>query len=119
MIAFGGALFVMTVAHPLDAGWPGLTIFPTGSRYFIIPQLAAAATLVWAVGYTHSPWRVVLAGALLYMCLVTIPSNWKYPAFEDNGFARQASQFERARPGTRIIFPLEPGGDWSMTLVKH
>ncbi len=118
-IGFGAALFVMALARPWGIGWPGLTLFPTGSRYFIIPQFAAVATLVWAVGYTHRPWRVVLAGVLLFMCLVTIPTTWKYPSFEDNGFAQQASQFEHARPGTRMIFPLEPGGDWSMTLVRH
>jgi hypothetical protein len=55
----------------------------------------------------------------MFVCLITIPLNWTYPAFEEMGFAQQASQFERAKPGTRMIFPLEPGGDWSMTLVKH
>ena len=119
MIAFGGALFVMAIVHPLDTDWPGLMLFPTGSRYFIIPQLAAAAMLVWAIGYTRGPSRVALAGVLVFVCLITIPLNWTYPAFEGMGFAQQASQFEHARPGTRVIFPLEPGGDWSMTLVKH
>jgi hypothetical protein len=119
MIAFGGALFVMALARPLDIGWPGLTVFPDGARYFIIPQLAAIATLVWAIGHTlHSRWRFVLVGVLLYMCVLTIPQDWTYPPLEQTAFAQQAFLFERARPGTSIVFPLEPAG-WSMTLVKH
>jgi hypothetical protein len=119
LIAFGGALFVMALAHPLGASWPGLTIFPTGARYFIIPQLAAAATLLWAIGYirqTH--WRVGLTALLLYMCLVTIPQDWTYTPFEQTDFAQQAQMFEHVRPGAQMTFPLEPTG-WSMVLVKH
>jgi hypothetical protein len=118
MVAFGGALFVMAVAHPWGVDWQELTVYPTGSRYFIIPQLAAVATLVWAIGATRVPWRLVPAGALVYMCLFTIPRNWTYPPFRPTGFTRQAALFEHAHPGSRVTFQLEPRG-WSMTLVKR
>ncbi len=118
-IAFGGALFVMALAHPIGAGWLTLTVFPNGSRYFVIPQLAAVATLVWAIGHTRNGhWRPALTIILVYMCLVTIPLNWRYAPFEQTGFVQLAPAFERARPGTRWSFPLNPNG-WSMTLVKQ
>lgn len=118
MVAFGGALFVMALAHPWGVDWQALTVYPVGSRYFIIPQLAAAATLVWAIGRTRIPWQALLAGALVYMCLVTIPRDWTYPPFRPTDFAQQASRFERAPPRSHMTFQLEPRG-WSMTLVKH
>ena len=119
LIAFGGALFVMALAHPLDISWPGLTIFPTGARYFIIPQLAAVATLVWAIGYTRrTHWRVGLAALLLYICLVTITQDWTCTPFKQTDFSKRAQMFQHARPGVHMTFPLEPTG-WSMTLVKR
>lgn len=119
MIVFGGALFVMALAHPMGTDWPRLTSFPNSGRYFIIPQFAAVVTLVWAVGHErHGLWQVVAVGVLLYMCIVTIPRGWTYSPLERTGFAQRASLFERARPGTHMTFPLEPV-EWSMTLVKH
>ncbi|MGH7106053.1 MAG: hypothetical protein ACREFT_06060 [Acetobacteraceae bacterium] len=118
MLGFGSALFAMALAHPAGIDWPTLMKIPA-SRYFIIPQLAAAAALVWAIGHNRrSSWHMAFAGILLYICVVTVPLNWRYHPFEENGFAQQAAQFEREPPGAHIEFPLEPGG-WSMTLVKH
>lgn len=118
-IAFGAALFVMAIAQPWNVNWPGLATFPSGARYFIIPQFATVATLVWAIGHmrqTHL--RVGLTALFLYMCLVTIPQDWTYPPFERTGFTQEAMLFEHMRPGRHMTFPLEPMG-WSMTLVKH
>jgi hypothetical protein len=119
MIGFGGALFTMAVAHPFGTSWPALALFPTGARYFIIPQYAAVAMLIWAVGYSRrSRWRVLVAGLVLCTCLVTVARGWAYPPVEETGFAVQASRFEHERSGTRMTFLLEPSG-WLMTLVKH
>lgn len=117
-IAFGGALFGMALAHPIG-DWSALMVFPDGSRYFIIPQLATVVTLVWAIGHTQGGyWRPALTIILAYICLVTAPLNWRYAPLEQTGFTQLASAFERAHPGTRWSFPLEPEG-WSMTLVKQ
>lgn len=119
MIAFGAALFTMALARPIGVGWPQLLVFPEGSRYFIIPQLAAAAALVWAIGHVRrAPWRVLLVGVLAYMCLVTIPREWAYTPFRQTDYTRQAALFEHARPGRHMRFELEPRG-WSMVLVKR
>lgn len=118
MIAFGGIMFMLALASPLGGGWPELLELMLGGRYFIIPQFAAVAMLVWAIGYSrHSVWLIPLAAVLLYMCVVTIPREWSYPPFKKRDFSRLASQFERERAGTRMTFPVEPG--WKMTLVKR
>jgi len=118
MIGFGAALFAMALAHPIGTDWPRLALFPTGARYFIIPQLAAAATLVWAIGYASGHWRLVLAALLLYACLFTIPRDWTYAPLEETAFAQQAAEFEHKPRGAHMIFALQPQG-WTMTLFKH
>jgi hypothetical protein len=118
MIMFGIAMFAVALARPLDTDWAGL-LGANGSRYFIIPQLAAVAALVRACIYNRrNAWLIVLASVLLYMCVVTIPREWSYPPFRETGFVRQASRFEHVPPGAQMIFPVEPSG-WTMTLVKH
>jgi hypothetical protein len=119
MIAFGGAMFAMALARSLGGGWPDLFAPPAGGRYFVIPQFAFVATLVWACVYMRRrPWLILFMSVLLCMCLFTIPREWAYPHFRETGFAHRASLFEHSRPGTRMRFPLEPRY-WSMMLVKH
>ncbi len=119
LMGFGGAVFAMALARPLDADWPGLTFSTSGARYFIIPQLAVIATLVWAVGRKQSGLlRTAGIGMLLYVALVTIPQNWAYSPLQETNFAYQAALFEKQSPGTQTNFELEPEG-WSMTLTKH
>jgi hypothetical protein len=120
MIAFGAALFALALVRPLEGGWPGLLHAPDGGRYFVIPQFAAVATLVWALVYTrHSRWLILFTSILLCMCTFAIPREWSYPPFGETEFAQQASLFEHDQPvGTRVTFPVEPR-EWAMRLVKR
>lgn len=119
MIAFGAAMFLMALARPIGTGWPELLPASADGRYFVIPQFAAIATLVWACGHNrHRGWAMFYVILLLYTCAISIPNEWKYPPLAQTGFAQQASEFERARPGTKVTFSIEPVG-WSMTLVKR
>jgi hypothetical protein len=119
MTAFGLAMFAMALARPLGTDWPGLMSAAADSRYFVIPQFAAIAALVWACGYNrHTGWIIPLAAVFLYMCVIAIPNDWEYAPFGKTNFAHQASQFEHAPVGTRMTIPIEPPG-WSMTLLKH
>ena len=119
LIGFGCAVFAMALARPLDADWQGLTFSTSGARYFIIPQLAVIATLVWAIGQRQSRLlRTVAVGVLLCVGLVTIPRGWTYPALPETDFAEQVALFEQHKPGTLTTFALDPEG-WSMTLRKH
>lgn len=122
-IAFAVALFAMTLIRPygswLELAHPETERFLTGARYFIIPQLVFAATVVWAVSRIQGrPLRIALVALLAGVCLVTIVGEWAYSPLGKNQFARQAAQFERTPAGTRMTFELEPKG-WAMTLVKH
>jgi hypothetical protein len=119
MIAFGAAVFVMSLLRPIGTGWPGLLLAGADSRYFVIPQFAAIATLVWACGYNrHKSWSLLYVVPLLYMCTISIPNEWKYPPFGRTDYAWRVVRFERDRPGTTVVFPIEPVG-WFMTLKKR
>jgi hypothetical protein len=119
MIAFGAAIFAMSLIRPIGTDWPGLLVAGADSRYFVIPQFAAVAALVWACGYNrHKSWSMLYVVVLLYMCAITIPSEWEYPPFGHTDFAQRAAQFEHAPPGTVMTFQLEPVG-WLMTLKRR
>ena len=119
LIAFGASVLVMSLIRPIGTDWPGLLAPYADSRYFVIPQFAVVAALLWACGYgRHTGWIVPLAATLLFMCAVAIPSEWKYAPLGENGFARHAAQFERVRAGTTVTIPIQPAG-WSMTLLRH
>jgi hypothetical protein len=119
MLAFGGAMLAMALAHPLDASWQDLTRYPYGDRYYVVPQFAALAAVVWCA--IRSPTLIIriAAIAVLAACAYTIPSQWRYPPLPTTRFAAQAAAFERSPRGTRMVFPLAPGPPWTMTLVKH
>lgn len=121
-IAFAIALFAMTLVRPYN-NWLELAHpqghFFAGARYFVIPQLVFAATVVWALSrMRHRPLRIALAILLASVSLVTIVGEWTYSPLGESQFTREAEQFERSSAGTQMTFPLEPSG-WKMTLIKH
>jgi hypothetical protein len=118
-LAFAALQFVMALAHPQGVSWPQMTLASNSGRYFIIPGLAVAATLVWACAPARGPLiRPVTIGLLLFAAVVTIPTEWSYPAYKRTNFASKATTFEHSPPGTTTEFALNPNG-WSMTLIRR
>jgi hypothetical protein len=118
-VLFGLGMLVLALVDPLDTTWSGLTQPPNGERYFVIPQLAVVATLVWLIGSGRP--RFARAGALVAIAvsiLLTMPAGWSYAPFADTSFSTQAEKFEAAKPGTLVILPLNPT-PWQMALVKR
>lgn len=92
---------------------PGAT-----GRYWFIPMLAFAATLVWMLNAATA--RALRSAAMIALLLMSfgIVRQWRYPAFVDLSFAEYSKKFEAAPKGTLFTIPLNPPG-WSMQLVKH
>jgi hypothetical protein len=119
LLAFACAVLVMALAHPQGVDWPTLSSSSGVGRYFLIPELAVVATVVWAAGRTRPKLlRSVVLALLLFVCTVVATTQWSYTAFMPSEFPKLAERFERAPVGTRMVFPIEPM-PWSMTLVKH
>ncbi len=117
-LAFAGLLFVMALAHP-QVSWPYLALASSSGRYFIIPDLAVMATLVWAAKMLrrHVIGRVAL-GALLLIVVMTVSTGWSYRPYRNTNFTAKATAFEHSPPGTHVTFALNPR-PWSMTLIKR
>lgn len=47
-----------------------------------------------------------------------MPSDWSYPALAPVHDGPAIAALHRARPGSRVVFPIDPPG-WTMVLVKH
>jgi hypothetical protein len=117
-ILFGLGILVLALADPLDA-WPGLAQAPAGERYFVIPELAVLAAVVWAAGRGRPRLiRVAAVTALVVVTLLVIPREWRFPPLEPTGFPDRAQAFEHAKPGTVTVLALNPF-PWKMALTKH
>jgi hypothetical protein len=118
-LAFAALLLAMALAHPQGTNWPALAGGEDPGRYFLIPELAVVATLVWALGAARrlSAARLMIA-VLLVIAAVVIPTEWSYAPYVPTNFAARAARFERSPPGTRMVFVISPAS-WTMTLVKR
>jgi hypothetical protein len=98
--------------------WPQLAAPGAGNRYYFFPMIAFLASLVWmgtrsrllpaAIG----AWLVIVATLLIGM-----PGDWSYPKFTDFQPETYARVFDAARPGTRVVVPINPPG-WTIQLTK-
>lgn len=122
IVLFGAAILCMALAHPLDASWPQLVAPPDtdSARYFLIPELAAATLIVWTAAQIRTPsLRLTAIAAVTLACAYGITTQWRYTPLTTSTFTHEATVFEHAAPGTRMVFPLAPGPPWTMTLVKR
>jgi hypothetical protein len=118
-VAFAAILFAMALAHPQGVAWPELAEPASAGRYFIIPALAVAASVVWAAcAASRLLVRSAATCLLILAAAIGVSSQWSYPPYKQTGFQAQAAAFERSPAGTRMIFPLNPQ-HWTMTLVKR
>ncbi|HWH12732.1 MAG TPA: hypothetical protein VG165_16545 [Solirubrobacteraceae bacterium] len=121
-LLFAGALLVMGLVHPLGVDWPGMAGPVVSGRYFLVPEYAMAALIVWHVARANRLARRVAASILVMLFVVAVPSHWSYAPLQNRGFAAEAAAFESSPSGTRMVFPLDPtvpAGVWHMTLVRQ
>lgn len=117
IFTLAGALLDPSAPSP---AWPALAATPPGSqRYFLLAELAVVAILI-AAALSSLPVvvRAVSAGLAAVAIAVAVLGHWSLPSLPRTDFSREASVFDRARPGTVVTFGLNPV-PWSMTLVKR
>lgn len=105
------------VSNTGDA-WAIMTVTQAGERYFLLAQVAWVITLLWAATRLPHPWpqRTALA-----VCGVAFASGliaaWRYPAFQDYHWTQEAREITTAKPGTKLVLPIPPGGGWAIDIV--
>jgi hypothetical protein len=57
----------------------------------------------------------------LAVCAVTFASGlitaWPYPPFQNDHWAQEARTITTAKPGTRLVLPIPPGGGWVIDIT--
>jgi hypothetical protein len=96
--------------------WQQLTIGP-GMRYWFLPTLVFAWSLLWSVRQRNPVLKWVSA-VLLCLMSIGIVRDWKHPVFAKLNFPEYAKRFEVAPAGATVTIPTCPEG-WNMKLVKH
>jgi hypothetical protein len=119
-VTFGILALVSSLFFAMAAAngtvWDSLVVH-TG-RYWMIPELAFIAVLVWSLSSARPVALRVAAAVLLCFMVVGIIKHWRYPALPDLHFQSYASNFEQLPAGAVMTIPLNPPG-WSMTLEKR
>jgi hypothetical protein len=102
--------------------WPAMTIIGYGDRYYVLPMLIFVSALLILTTDHLFPARLAGIAGLCGFCLVAVPQDWNYPAVSPaihQSFTDTAGRFEAAAPGTVMSFPIRPGDDNRMWLVKQ
>jgi hypothetical protein len=121
-LLFSAMIFVSSLLSPTLGPLSGVTSWEimawgAGSRYWFIPTLAFAWTILWCLHSRYAVLRKVSAVLLCLMC-IGIVRDWRHPAFHDMHFAEYARRFESSPAGTVVTIPQCTEG-WTMTLVKR
>ncbi|HEY1934938.1 MAG TPA: hypothetical protein VGG99_23280 [Acetobacteraceae bacterium] len=121
-ILFAGASFAAALVTPLvsrtDPQWQSMTMPLSGDRYYVYPILAWLGALFVLAADRRLVLRVFGIGMIATMLAWGVPADWHYPLAGPIGFKARARAFMAAPPGTRMEFPIRPGGP-PMVLIKH
>jgi hypothetical protein len=98
--------------------WAIMTVTRAGERYFLLAQVAWVVTLLWAATRLPRPWEQRTA---LAVCAVAFGSGlitaWLYQPFQDYHWAQEAREITTAKPGTKLVLPIPPGGGWAIDIT--
>jgi hypothetical protein len=109
---------IFSLVPPGDPMWTQLAVPGAGARYWMIPELALIAVVVWMLG-SDRPWAVrIIAAALACSMILGMAKHWRYSPLPDLDYASYAAKFEQLPPGASLTIPLNPPG-WSMKLTKR
>lgn len=122
-LLFTAMLLLASLLSPSGAvpdsvsSWQRLATPGSGIRYWFMPTIALAWSLIWGVQQPRPILKGISAGLLFVMCF-GIAREWRHHPAADQHFAENVSRFEAAPAGATIVIPIDPPG-WNMTLVKH
>jgi hypothetical protein len=123
-IVFTGMLLFVSLVRPTAYPEPGKTVWQllaeaSDIRYWVLPSLAFAWSLVW---FARNGRQVMKVVSLVLLCVMGFGAaiNWEHPGLKDLHFAEYVKAFDDAPAGTVVIIPENPNpAKWTMRLVKH
>jgi hypothetical protein len=121
-VLFACVAYAASLAWPMPLAytqtyWETLTQPGSGNRYFFLPVLALAFSLVWLALARPVAARAIGVAGLAVAAALGARLDWREPAYRDYGFAEYASKYERAAPGEKVQIPHPPG--WGIVLTKR
>lgn len=92
-----------------------------GSRYFVIPLIAAIAVFVWILSRMWIQKRMTYAvffSALIIMAMIHGFSDYQLKKYKDFHWRDGVEKFHSLPSGSVIDIPINPGPGWSVHLKK-
>lgn len=116
-IAIVAAALVSPLALPRGSQWHALAMTESGGRYFLMARVAGLAILMWAASTLPRVWMrrtVWFGGALAFMS--GLPT-WGYAPYINDHWPEEARTIVTAAPGSRLLLPIPPGGQWVIDIT--
>ena len=91
-----------------------------GERYFLTAEIAWLVCVAFTISRIR--WRPEAAAAAVALTAAfasELIASWRYLPFTDLHPAAYDARLRAAPPGTTVVFPVNPGGVWAATLVRH
>jgi hypothetical protein len=122
---FAGLILAAGLISPVisigKSQWAPLDFPGIGCRYYFFAIMAWFAGVLVLAGQRNPGMRYA-ARFLLPCFLIGVAVDWRYDFAANDVAARYhqaAKMFQRAAPGSLILFPADPAEIWMMKLVKH
>ena len=120
VVVFAFLVFAASLRNPMASRdvpqWQVLAE-AQGVRYWFLPTLGFAWTLVWCATSSRNAVARTTAVLGLLAMIVGITADWRHPAYADLRFPLYAGYFEAAAPGAFLTIPIHPPG-WTMRITK-
>jgi len=120
-VLFAFAIFAAALVSPESYPAAGFTRWQSlaaagGVRYWFLPTLAFAWSLLWCFRSRIAVLRPLAACLLVTMCF-GIVRDWELPALTNLHFHEEAERFHAAPVGSAVVIPENPQG-WSIELTR-
>jgi hypothetical protein len=121
-LLFSFAVLAGGLINPFEWDHPAVPIWQVyaylgGLRYWFVPTLAFAWTLLWGYRSRIPAVKAVSVTLLCFMCFGII-RDWRHPSYSETHFSESVKRFDAAPAGATVTIPEHPQG-WTMQLVKH
>lgn len=123
LILFSILLLIAALSSPMvsttNPQWPLMANSSTGARYFFIPLVTWAITLIWFFSQLQNKKIKLIILIITGLSLVNvIKADFKLKPLKEKEFYKHAEIFSTLPTGTKYAIPSNPGKGWDIILIK-
>jgi hypothetical protein len=120
VLLFGAIVTAASLASPIidtdGEQWPMMLLGP-GERYWFIPRLVLAVSVLWIAVQPFYKWARVAATAVMVAIIVCCTQGWRVAPWKGIHFGTYSHVFNALPVGAQLGVPIDPQ-NWLLSLTK-